>query len=60
MNLEEKLDRVIQRHNDLGAALAHAGELDEAIAIASRIPAAGKGTVEIRPVFELSGLPESK
>ncbi len=27
------------------------------IAIASRIPGARKGTVEIRPIVELSGLP---
>jgi len=33
--------------------------LDEAIKIASRIPGAKKGTVEIRPIFELTGLPES-
>lgn len=31
--------------------------LDEAISIASRLPPASKGTVEIRPVFELDGLP---
>lgn len=33
--------------------------LDEAIAIAGRIPGAKKGTVEVRPVFELAGLPQS-
>jgi hypothetical protein len=32
-------------------------DLDEAIAIAGRIPGAKKGTVEIRPVLELPGLP---
>ncbi|MCA9236269.1 MAG: YciI family protein [Planctomycetales bacterium] len=31
--------------------------LDEAIKFASRIPPAKKGTVEVRPVFELEGLP---
>lgn len=31
--------------------------LDDAIAFASRIPPAKKGTVEIRPVFELDNLP---
>lgn len=31
--------------------------LDEAIAIASRLPPAKKGTVEIRPVFPLPELP---
>ena len=34
--------------------------LDEAIAIAARVPPAKKGTVEIRPLFELSGLPSLK
>jgi hypothetical protein len=33
--------------------------LDEAIAIAGRIPAARKGTIEIRPVFELKDLPST-
>lgn len=32
-------------------------DLDEAIEIAGRIPAARKGTVEIRPLAELPGLP---
>ena len=32
-------------------------DLDEAIRIAARIPPAAKGTIEIRPVMELSGLP---
>jgi hypothetical protein len=41
-----------------GYFLIEAANLDEAIAIAGRIPAASKGTVEIRPVFELSGLPQ--
>lgn len=31
--------------------------LDEAIAIASRLPPVKKGTVEIRPIFELDNLP---
>ncbi len=34
-------------------------DLDEAIAVAARIPMAKKGTVEIRPVIELSSLPAS-
>jgi hypothetical protein len=41
-----------------GFYLVDVDNLDEAIAIAGRIPAAAKGTVEIRPVFELDGLPE--
>ena len=40
-----------------GYFLIEAKDLDEAIAVASRIPGAKKGTVEIRPVFEISGLP---
>jgi hypothetical protein len=43
-----------------GYFLIEAPNLDEAIAIATRIPAAAKGTIEIRPVFELAGLPEDK
>jgi len=43
-----------------GYFLVEAGDLDEAIDIASRIPGARKGTVEVRPVLELSGLPERK
>jgi hypothetical protein len=34
-----------------------ARDLDEAIQIAARIPGARKGTVEVRPVIELTGLP---
>jgi hypothetical protein len=40
--------------------LVEAANLDDAIAIAGRIPAVSKGTVEIRPVVELSGLPRTK
>ena len=32
-------------------------DLDEAIAVAARLPPAAKGTVEIRPLVELEGLP---
>jgi hypothetical protein len=32
--------------------------LDDAIAFASRIPPAKKGTIEIRPIFELENLPQ--
>lgn len=35
-------------------------DLDAAIAIASRLPPARKGTVEIRPLFVLDGLPPSQ
>jgi hypothetical protein len=41
-----------------GYFLIDAKDLNEAIAIATRIPGARKGTVEVRPVLELSGLPE--
>src|SRR5438874_584046 len=40
-----------------GYFLIDANDLDAAIAVASRIPGAKKGTVEIRPVLEISGLP---
>jgi hypothetical protein len=41
-----------------GYFLIDAANLDEAIDIAARIPGARKGTVEVRPVFELEGLPK--
>ena len=40
-----------------GFFLIEAGDLDEAIDVASRIPMASRGTVEIRPVIEIPGLP---
>ncbi len=40
-----------------GFFLIDATHLDEAIDIAARIPGAKKGTVEVRPVLELKGLP---
>jgi hypothetical protein len=40
-----------------GYFLIEAKDLDEAITIAGRIPGARKGTVEIRPVVDLAGLP---
>ncbi|MEH2178449.1 YciI family protein [Nostoc sp.] len=42
-----------------GFFLINAQDLDEAIAIAARIPSAHVGTVEIRPVIEVAGLPEN-
>jgi hypothetical protein len=42
-----------------GFYLINAQDLDEAIAIAAQIPGARVGTVEIRPVLEIAGLPES-
>lgn len=40
-----------------GYFLVEAKNLDEAIGIAERIPMARKGTVEVRPVIEIPGLP---
>ena len=40
-----------------GYFLIEAKHLDEALDVAGRIPGARKGTVEVRPVVELPGLP---
>lgn len=40
-----------------GFFLVEAGDLDEAIKLAERIPGAHVGTVEIRPVLEIPDLP---
>jgi hypothetical protein len=40
-----------------GYFLIDARDLDEALGVAARIPMARKGTVEVRPVIEISGLP---
>jgi hypothetical protein len=40
-----------------GYFLIEAKDLDEAIAIAARIPMVRKGTVEVRPVIEIPDLP---
>lgn len=40
-----------------GYFLIDAKNLDEAIGIAEKIPAAQKGTVEVRPVIETPGVP---
>jgi hypothetical protein len=40
-----------------GFFLVDVPNLDEAIAVASRLPAAKKGTVEVRPILSLDGLP---
>lgn len=42
-----------------GYFLVDAKDLNEAIAIAGRIPGARKGTVEVRPVMEIVGLPNT-
>jgi len=40
-----------------GYFLIDAKDLDAAMNVAAKIPAAQKGTVEIRPVIEIAGLP---
>ena len=40
-----------------GYFLVEARDLNEAVSIASQIPGARKGTVEVRPVLEIPGLP---
>jgi hypothetical protein len=42
-----------------GYFLIQAEDLDEAIAVAARLPGAKNGTVEVRPVVELAGLPQA-
>ncbi len=41
-----------------GFFLIDVKNMDEALEIAERIPGARKGTVEVRPILELQGLPE--
>lgn len=41
-----------------GYFFVDAKDQDEAVSIASRIPGARIGTVEVRPVLEIEGLPE--
>ena len=41
-----------------GYFLIDVENLDEAIAVAARIPGARRGTAEIRPLMEVTGLPE--
>lgn len=41
-----------------GYFLINARGLDEALSIAARVPGARIGTVEVRPVMELEGLPK--
>lgn len=42
-----------------GYYVVEAADLDEAISIAERIPPVRFGTVEIRPMMEIPGLPEN-
>jgi len=41
-----------------GYFMINAKDLDDAINVAGRIPGARRGTVEIRPVLEIPGVPE--
>jgi hypothetical protein len=43
-----------------GYYLVEAHDLDEALEIAERIPPARFGTIEIRPVMEIAGLPDGE
>jgi hypothetical protein len=43
-----------------GFFLIDVPSLDEAIAVAARLPSAAKGTIEIRPVQALAGVPEPR
>jgi hypothetical protein len=43
-----------------GYFLVEASDLNEAISIAGRIPAARWGTVEVRPIVERAGLPKKR
>lgn len=43
-----------------GYYIVEAKDLDEAMAIAERIPPARYGTIEIRPLMEIEGLPGQK
>lgn len=49
-----------ETHEQLGGYfLIDAPDLDAALAIAAKIPGAKKGTVEIRPMIEIPGLPDA-
>lgn len=55
------IDRCTGIREQLGGYfLVEAKDLDEAIAIAGRIPGARMGTVEVRPVMEIPDLPEAQ
>ncbi len=46
------------REQIAGYFLVNVQNIDEAISIATRVPGARIGTVEVRPVIEITGLPE--
>lgn len=47
------------REQIAGYFLIDARDLNEAVSIATRVPGARIGTVEVRPLIEITGLPES-
>src|SRR5260370_27577900 len=50
-----------ETHEQLGGFfMIEAHDLDEAIGIASPIPGASKGTIQLRPVVAMPGLPDLK
>ncbi|MDH5739813.1 MAG: YciI family protein [Nitrospira sp.] len=48
------------REQIAGYFLIGARDLNEAVSIASRVPGARIGSVEVRPLIEITGLPEAK
>ena len=46
------------REQIAGYFLVNAQDLNEAISIATRVPGARIGTVEVRPLIEITGLPQ--
>ena len=50
----------IETHEQIaGYFLVNAQDLNEAIRIATRVPGARIGTVEVRPLIEITGLPKT-
>jgi hypothetical protein len=48
------------REQIAGYFLINAQDLNEAVSIAGRVPGARIGTVEVRPLIEITGLPQSE
>jgi len=48
------------REQIAGYFLVNARDLNEAVSIATRVPGARIGTVEVRPLIEISGLPQTE
>jgi hypothetical protein len=48
------------REQIAGYFLVNAQDLNEAISIATRVPGARIGTVEVRPLIEITGLPQTE